>query len=441
MAALGGEIGEDAGMSSTIEKISSNQVKLGFTVEPELFEKGMESAYRKVVKRINIPGFRKGHAPRKVIELHYGESIFYEDAFDAIFPEIYDAAIKEHELSPVDQPKLDVDQIEKGKPVTFSATVYVRPEVVLGEYKGVKASKAEVNVTEDDVNAELERARERVARYIDVTDRPVKLDDQVNIDYKGTVDGVAFEGGSAEGHLLTIGSGSFIPGFEEGLIGVNSGDELDVHVTFPEEYHAENLKGKPAVFHVKVNAIQQKELPALDDEFAKDVSEFDTLSAYKDDVRAKLVKRAQDRADSEFENEVIETVVDDAQADIPEPMVQNQIDQMLRDMELRMMYQGMKMEDFLKYTGQTIESMRDSQHDDALRRVKTQLVLDAVRKAENIEASEEEVKAQIEKFAPQTGKSAEDFEKTLSDGDRRYFQDMASVEKTIDLIKNAAVSD
>jgi len=428
-------------MSSTVEKISSNQVKLGFTVEPELFEKGMETAYHKVVKRVNIPGFRKGHAPRKVIELHYGESIFYEDAFDAIFPEIYDEAIKEHDLSPVDQPKLDVEPIEKGKPVAFTATVYVRPEVVLGEYKGVKASKAEVNVAEDDVNAELERARERVARFIDVTDRPVKLDDQVNIDYKGTVDGVAFEGGSAEGHLLTIGSGSFIPGFEEGLIGANSGDELDVHVTFPEEYHAENLKGKPAVFHVKVNAIQQKELPALDDEFAKDVSEFDTLAAYKDDVREKLVKRAQERADNEFENEVIEAVVEDAQVDIPEPMVENQIDQMLRDMELRMMYQGMKMEDFLKYTGQTIESMRESQHDDALGRVKTQLVLDAVRKAENIEASDEEVKAQIEKFAPQTGKSAEDFEKTLTDADRKYFQDMASALKTVELLKNAAVGD
>jgi len=428
-------------MSSTLEKISSNQVKLDFTVEPELFEKGMESAYRKMVKRINIPGFRKGHAPRKVIELHYGVSVFYEDAFDAIFPEVYDAAVKEHDLSPVDQPKVDVGQIEKGKPVTFTATVYVRPEVALGQYKGVHADKAEVNVTEDDVNAELERARERVARYIDVTDRPVKLDDQVNIDYRGTVDGEAFEGGSAEGHLLTIGSGSFIPGFEEGLVGASAGDEVDVHVTFPEEYHAENLKGKPAVFHVKVNAIQQKELPQLDDEFAKDVSEFDTLTAYRDDVRAKLTKRAQDRADAEFENEVVEAVVENAEVDVPEPMIESQIDQMLRDMELRMMYQGMRMEDFLKYTGQTIESMREAQHDDALRRVKTQLVLEAVRKAENIEATDEDIKAQIEKFAPQTGKSAEDFEKTLSEDDRKYFANVAAVEKTVELLKSQAVGD
>ena len=428
-------------MSSTFEKISSNQVKLDFTVEPEIFEKGLESAYHKLVKRINIPGFRKGHAPRKVIELHYGESIFYEDAFDAIFPEIYDGAVREHGLTPVDQPKIDVSEIGGGKALTFSATVYVKPEVTLGEYKGVKADKTEVNVTEDDVNAELERARERVARYIDVADRPIKLDDQVNIDYKGFVDDEPFEGGAAEGHLLTIGSGSFIPGFEEGLIGASIGDEVDVHVTFPEEYHAENLKGKPAVFHVKVNGIQQKELPALDDEFAKDVSEFDTLAAYKDDARAKLVKRAQDRADAEFENEVVEAVVDNCEADIPEPMVQNQIDSMLRDMEMRMMYQGMRMDDFLKYTGQTLESMRDAQHDEAVRRVKTQLVLEAVRKAENIEASDEDVKAQIEKFAPQTGKSVEDFEKTLSEDDRKYFANMAAIEKTVELLKSEAVGD
>jgi len=428
-------------MSSTVEKISSNQVKMAFTVEPEVFEKGMESAYRKLVKRINIPGFRKGHAPRRVIALHYGESIFYEDAFDAIFPEVYEAAVREHDLQPVDQPKIDVEEIGAGKPLSFTATVYVRPEAVLGEYKGVKAGKAPVNVTEDDVNAELERARERVARFIDVTDRPVKLDDQVTIDYTGYVDGEPFEGGSAEGHLLTIGSASFIPGFEEGLIGASAGDEVDVHVTFPEEYHAEKLKGKPAVFHVKINAIQQKELPALDDEFAKDVSEFDTLAAYKDDIRAKLVKRAEERADAEFENEVVEAVVENAQVDIPEPMIQNQIDSMLRDMELRMMYQGMKMDDFLKYTGQTMESMRESQHDEALRRVKTQLVLEAVRKAENIEATDEEVQAQIEKFAPQTGKSAEDFEKTLSEDDRKYFANIAAMEKTVELLKSEAAGD
>ena len=428
-------------MSSTFEKISSNQVKMVFTVEPEIFEKGMEIAYHKLAKRINIPGFRKGHAPRKVIALHYGETIFYEEAFDAIFPEVYDAAVREHGISTVDQPKIDVEEIGGGNPLRFTATVYVRPEVTLGEYKGVKVGKAPVNVTEDDVNAELERARERVARFIDVTDRPVKLDDQVNIDYKGFVDDEQFEGGTAEGHLLTIGSASFIPGFEEGLIGASTGDEVDVHVTFPEEYHAEKLKGKPAVFKVKINAIQQKELPALDDEFAKDVSEFDTLAAYKDDIREKLVKRAQDRADTEFENEVVEAVVENAEVDIPEAMVHNQIDSMMREMELRMMYQGMRMDDFLKYTGQTLESVRESQHEDAERRVKTQLVLDAVRKAENIEATEEEVKAQIEKFAPQTGKSAEDFEKTLSEDDRKYFANVAAMEKTVDFLKSEAVDD
>jgi len=349
--------------------------------------------------------------------------------------------VREHEITPVDQPKIEISEIGGGKPLTFTATVYVKPDVTLGTYKGVTAKKAEISVTEDDVNAEIERARERVARFIDVTDRPIKLDDQVNIDYAGFVGDEQFEGGTAQGQTLVIGSGSFIPGFEEGLIGANTGDEVDVNVTFPEDYHAENLKGKAAVFHVKVNSIQQKELPALDDEFAKDVSEFDTLAAYKDDVRAKLVKRAEERADAEFENEVIEAVVENAEVDIPEAMVENQIDSMLRDMELRMMYQGMRMADFLKYTGQTIEGMREAQRDEAKRRVKTQLVLEAIRKAEGIEASEEDVKAQIERYASQTGKGVEDFEKTLSESDRNYFADIAAMEKTVELLKTSAVSD
>ena len=428
-------------MSSTMEKISSNQVKIEFSIEPEIFETGMQRAYRKLATRMNIPGFRKGHAPRKVIEMHYGESVFYEDAFDAIFPEIYDAAVREYDLTPVDQPQIDLKEIGGGKTLTFTATVYVKPEVTLGQYKGVKAQKAEVNVTEDDMNAEIERARERVARFIDVTDRPVKLDDQVNLDYAGFVGEEQFEGGTAQEQTLTIGSGSFIPGFEEGLVGANIGDAVDVHVTFPEEYHAENLKGKPAVFHVKINAIQQKELPALDDEFAKDVSEFDTLDAYKADVREKLVKRAEERADAEFENEVIEAVVENAEADIPEAMVEKQIDTMMRNMEMRMMYQGLKMDDYLKYSGQTLEDVRAAQHDDALDRVKTQLVLEAIRKSEDIEATEEEVKAQVEKYAPKTGKSVEDFEKTLSGDDRKYFEDMATMEKTVELLKSSAVGD
>jgi trigger factor len=428
-------------MNSTASKISSNQVRIDFTVEPETFEKGLESAYRKLVKRMSVPGFRKGHVPRKVIELHYGESVFYEDAFDAIFPEVYESAVREHELSPVDQPSVEIEQIGKGKELTFTATVYIKPEVKLGQYKGVNVQKAEVNVTQDDVNAELERARERVARFISVTDRPVKLDDQVNIDYAGFVGEEQFEGGTAEGQTLVIGSGSFIPGFEEGLIGASSGDEIDVKVTFPEEYHAENLKGKEAVFRVKINAIEQKELPALDDEFAKDVSEFDSLAAYKDDVRANLEKRAQERLDAEFENEVIEAVVENAEVDIPEPMVDSQVDSMLRDMEMRMMYQGMRMEDFLKYTGQTIEQMREAQKEDALRRVKTQLVLEAIRAAEGVEAAEEDVKKQISQYAPKDEQEAEEFEKKLSDADRKYFANLAAMQKTVELLKNEVAGD
>jgi trigger factor len=428
-------------MISTASKISSNQVKIDFTVEPETFEKGMQRAYKKLVGRFNVPGFRRGRAPRKVIEMHYGESIFYEEAFDAIFPEIYDSAIKEHELTPVDRPDIDVQEIGTGKPLAFHVTVYVQPEVTLGAYKGVNAQRAEISVTEDDVNADLERARERIARFVDVTDRPIKLDDQVNIDYAGFVGDEQFEGGTAQGHSLVIGSGSFIPGFEDGLIGANAGDEVDVNVTFPEEYHAEDLKGKQAVFHVKVNSIQQKELPALDDEFAKDVSEFDSLEAYKADIREKLVKQAQDRADAEFENEVVEAVVEGAEVDIPEPMIQNQINSMLRDMEMRMMYQGMRMEDFLKYTGQTIESVREGQHDEAHRRVKTQLVLEAVRKAEGIDAGDEDIKKQLEKYAAQAGQDVAAFEETLSEGDLEYFKNIAAMQKTVELLKSEAVGD
>ncbi len=428
-------------MISTASKISSNQVKIDFTVEPETFEKGVQRL-QEIGRPLQRARFRTAAAaPRKVIEMHYGESIFYEEAFDAIFPEIYDSAIKEHELTPVDRPDIDVQEIGTGKPLAFHVTVYVQPEVTLGAYKGVNAQRAEISVTEDDVNADLERARERIARFVDVTDRPIKLDDQVNIDYAGFVGDEQFEGGTAQGHSLVIGSGSFIPGFEDGLIGANAGDEVDVNVTFPEEYHAEDLKGKQAVFHVKVNSIQQKELPALDDEFAKDVSEFDSLEAYKADIREKLVKQAQDRADAEFENEVVEAVVEGAEVDIPEPMIQNQINSMLRDMEMRMMYQGMRMEDFLKYTGQTIESVREGQHDEARRRVKTQLVLEAVRKAEGIEAGDEDVKKQLEKYAAQAGQDVAAFEETLSEGDLEYFKNIAAMQKTVELLKSEAVGD
>ncbi|MEA4897993.1 MAG: trigger factor [Christensenellaceae bacterium] len=428
-------------MSSTFEKLSSNQVKIQFAVEPEVFEKGVAAAYHKIKGRMNVPGFRRGHAPRKVIEQRFGESVFYDEAFDAIFPDLYKQAVDAHKLDPVDRPSVEIDEIGVGKELRFSATVYVRPDVELGEYKGLAVDRQVVDVTDDDVEAELTRARERVARYIDVTDRPIALDDQADIDYEGFVDGEQFEGGTAQGHKLVIGSGQFIPGFEDGLIGASVGEERDVHVTFPEEYHAEALAGKPAVFKVKVNAIQVKELPALDDEFAKDVSDCDTLEAYRAEIRGRLTKEAEDKADAAFENEIIEEAVENAKVDIPEAMIEDQLTNMMRDMNMRMVMQGLNMKDYLKYVGRTEDELRDERREEAEERVKTQLVLEAIRKAEGIEATDEETEQEMQRYADRGKRSLEEFKQTLAEGDAEYFKNIASTRKTIELLKNSAKAE
>ena len=426
-------------MQTTFEKLSSNKVKIGFVVEPEKFDEGLKKAYVKDVKRFNIPGFRRGKAPMKVIENHYGAGVFYESAFDAIFPEIYQAALKEYDVKVVDRPELDVEQIGKGKELKFSVEVFVRPDVTLGDYKNIGVKKTVDEVTDDDVMAEIERARDRAARYVDVTDRPAKLDDQVNIDYAGFDGDNQFEGGTATGHNLTLGSGSFIPGFEDQLVGATVGQELDVNVTFPEEYHAKELAGKPVVFKVKVNSIQEKEVPALDEEFVKETSETaNTVDEYKAEIREKLEKQAEAKAESAFENEVIETVVNNAQVDIPEAMINDQIDSMMRDMEMRMMYQGMRMADFYKYTGQTEQQMRDSAKPQATERVKTQLVIEAIKNAEGISATDEDTDKEMEQYAQQGKKSVEEFKKTLSEGDLKYFAEMAAMQKTVDFLKENA---
>lgn len=430
-------------MNTTVEKISSNQVKINFVAESELLEKGIQSAYRKLVKRFNIPGFRKGKAPRRVIEMQYGKEIFYEDAFEDIFPELYREAIDKNDLHPVDQPSLcEGMKIETGEPLEFSVEVYVKPDVALGMYKGVSAHKHEIDVTDDDVNAEIERERERVSRMVDAGDRPVRQDDQVNIDYEGYADGEQFEGGTAQGHDLTIGSDAFIPGFEEQLIGANVGDEVTVEVVFPEEYHAENLKGKNATFNVKINSIRVKEMPELDDEFAKDVSEFSTLKEYKENLKAKLVSNAQERANAEFENEVIDAIVNNASIDVPHAMVESQIDSIMRDMEIRMMYQGMRMQDFMKYTGQTEEQMRAMYEDEALRRVKTNLVIEEISKLENIQAEEDEIEEEIGEYAKQqNASSADEFKEKLTDSDREYFKERVVVKNTVKLLTDAAIPE
>ena len=427
-------------MSSTMERLSSNQVKINFVVAQDIFDKSMDAAYKKLVKKINIPGFRKGHAPRKVIEMHYGgESVFYDEAFETLFPAQYREAVEEHKLDPVDRPDVEIEQIGGGKELMFSCTVYVKPEVTLGEYKGVRVEKHEHVIEDDDVTAELERARERVSRFVEITDRAVKMDDQVNINYAGFVGEEQFEGGTADGQTLVIGSGQFIPGFEEQLIGANIGDDVDVSVTFPTEYHSEALAGKEAIFHVHVNGIEEKEVPALDDEFAKDVSECDTLEDYKAQVREKLEKQNQDHIDAEFENDVIGAAVENAEVDIPDAMVEEQVSGMIRDMELRMMYQGLKMEDYLQYTGQSMEQMREMHKEDAERRVRTRLVLEAIKDTEQIAAEEADVDAEMEKYAEQAKKTIEEFKAGINASDKEYFEDIATVKKVIEFLKDNAV--
>ncbi|MBR1560116.1 MAG: trigger factor [Clostridia bacterium] len=423
-------------MTTTFEKLSSNKVKLGFVVEPEKFSEGLKTAYNKMKGRISIPGFRRGKAPMKVIENYYGEGVFYEDALDAIFPEIYEAGLKEHDVHAVDRPEITVDQIGRGKELKFTVEVFVRPDVKLGEYKNLGIVKTVDEVTDDDVSAEIERARDRASRWVEINDRPAKLDDQVNIDYQGFDGDVQFDGGTAQGHDLILGSGSFIPGFEDQLVGKSVGDECEVNVTFPEDYHAKELAGKPVVFKVKVNDIREKEVPALDDDFVKEASETaDTVDEYKAEIRANLEKAADSRGETAFENEVIETICDNAEVDIPAAMIEDQIDSMMREMEMRMAYQGIKMDDYFKYTGQTREQMRDVYRQQAEERVKTQLVIEAVRKAEGITATDEETDAEIQKYAEQNKQSLEDFKKMLSDADKTYFADAAATRKVFDFLK------
>ena len=425
-------------MTISVEKLSSNKVKISFDIEAEKFEEAMQKSYLKNRGRVNVPGFRKGKAPRKLIENMYGEGVFYDDAFEALFPEAYDKAVEENALEPVDRPNVDIQQIGSGKNLQFTAEVFVRPDVTLGEYKGLKVERHEHPVTDEQVDAQVEQARQRAAREISVEDRAVQDDDIVNLDYAGTVDGVAFEGGAAKGQRLTIGSGQFIPGFEEQMVGMQIGEEKDLSVKFPEEYHAKELAGKDAVFHVKVNSITVRELPALDDDFAKDVSEFDTLDAYKQDIRAKLEAESKEHCDAEVENALVDAAVANATLDVPGAMIERQIDGMLRDFQMRLAYQGMRLEDFMKYTGQGIEELRTQYREQADKRVRAELVLQAIKKAEGIEATDEEVEAEIAKFAEEGKKTVEEFKASLKPEDIDYLKDSIGIRKTVDMLKAAA---
>ena len=426
-------------MSYTVEKIASNKVKLSFVESAESFEAAIAKAYLKERGKINVPGFRKGKAPRKLIESMYGEAVFYDDAFELVAQPAYEEAIKADNLQVVDRPQVDIEQIGSGKELKYTIEVFVKPDVTLGEYKGVAVEKKIEKVTDEAVDARIERDVERASTTQDVEGRAVENGDIVNLDYAGTVDGVAFEGGTAEKQSLTIGSGMFIPGFEEQMVGMNIGEERDLTVKFPEQYHAEDLAGKDAVFHVKVNGIQTKVRPELDDDFAADVSEFDTFEAYKANTVSEMEKNAAERSEANLEDALVQKVVDAADCDIPNAMIEDEETTMLREMEMRMMYQGIRMEDYLKYTGQTEEQLRENYKPEATNRVKTQLVLEAIAKAENIVPSDEDVEEGIADQAKRMNRDVEEFKSSLSDQQKEYLKETAGIKKVIDFLKANAV--
>ncbi len=387
-------------MSYTLENVEKNKVKLTIEVASELFEDGMKKSYQKNVKYINVPGFRKGKAPRKMIEKMYGPAVFYEDAVNFIIPDAYDEAVKEADIHPVSQPEIDIVTIgEADKPFVFTAEVFTKPEVKLGTYKGVEIEKVENKVTDADVDAEIASMREKNSRMVTVEDRAALDGDITTIDYEGFCDGVAFEGGKGTDYELTLGSGTFIPGFEEQIVGKKIGEEFDVNVKFPEEYHAEELNGKDAVFKVTLKGIKVKELPQLDDEFAKDVSEFDTLDALKEDIKSKLTKEAENKTKAEIENRALEAAVEGAEIDLPECMVDNQVEKMLEDYAYRLKSQGIDMKMYLQYTQMTEEQLKEQMKPSAKQQVLGSLVLEKIAELEKLEATDEDIEKEFDKIA------------------------------------------
>lgn len=424
---------------ATMEKLEGSKVKLTIEISAAKFDEATQQAYHTAGKKYNVPGFRKGKAPRKVIENMYGPLVFFDDAFDILYPEAYQSAVQEHSLEPVDRPDVSIESLPEGEnPLVFSLEVAVKPEVELGQYKGIEVEKHAYNVTDEEVSAAIEQLREGIARMVDV-ERAVENGDTVNLDYSGSVDGVKFDGGTAEGQTLVIGSGSFIPGFEEQMIGMAIGEEKEIELTFPAEYHAEQLAGKQAVFAVKVNGVQVRELPELDDEFAKDVSEFDTLDALRESKKQELLEQAAKNAKTEKENDVVRQAVENAAVVIPEAMVERQIDNFLNDMRYRLSMQGLSLEDYLKYTNTDMAALRDQCRADSLLRVKSQLVIEAISKAENIQATPEEISAKVTEYAARLSpETAGDFESTLTEDDKLYFADQIVVDKTLAVMTDSA---
>ena len=425
-------------MSVKVETLEKNMAKLVIEVPAEELEKALQAAYNKNKSKISIPGFRKGKVPRQMVEKMYGPGFFYEDAANMLIPVEYEKAADECGLELVSRPVIDIEQIEKGKPFIFTAEVAVKPEVTLGEYKGLEVAKTEVEVSDEEVAAELEKEREKNARTISVEDRAVENGDMIMLDFEGFVNGVAFDGGKGENYPLTIGSNAFIPGFEEQLVGAKIGEDVEVNVTFPEEYQAPELAGCAAVFKCKVNEIKVKELPELDDDFAQDVSKFDTLDEYKADVKAKLAANKADAAKRAKEDTVIEKIIENAQMDIPEAMIDTQARQLVDEFAQRIQAQGLSFEQYLQFTGMTLDTALEQMKPNAVKRIQSRLVLEAVVKAENIEVSEEDVKVEIAKMAETYKMDADKLAEIMSDEEKKQIQMDMAIEKAVELVTEAA---
>ncbi len=428
-------------MSLQVEKLEHNMAKLTIEVAAEEVEKALQAAYLKERGKISLPGFRKGKVPRQMIEKMYGPEVFYEDAGNRMISENYGKAYDECELEIVSQPSIDVVQLEKGKPFIFTAEVAVKPEVTLGEYKGLKVDKESLEVTSEDIDAEIERERERNGRTVEVTDRAVEDKDMIKLDFEGFVDGEAFEGGKGTDYPLTIGSGSFIPGFEEQLIGAEIGKEVEVNVTFPENYQAAELAGKPAVFRCTVHQISAKELPDLDDEFASEVSECETLEDYRAEVEKKLQDRKEAQAREKKEDQAVELAVENAQMDIPQPMIDLQVKQMADDFAYRVQSQGMSLEQYFQLTGMTQERMTEDLKPQAEKRIRTRLVLEAIVKAENIEVSQERMEEELKKMAESYQMEVEKLTEFMGESEKKQIQEDIAVQEAITLISDAAIEE
>ena len=417
------------------EQIEKNLVKLTFEVSAEDFDKAINQVYKKNVKKFNVPGYRKGKAPRKIIEKYYTEAVFYDEAINSVLPQAYDEALKESGVESVARPEIDVEEIKKGEPVVFTALVTTKPEVKLGDYKGIEVEKIDHTVTDEDVDKDIEATQKKNARLITVDDRAIENGDIAVIDFEGFVDDVAFEGGKGEDYELEIGSGTFIPGFEEQLVGAETDADVDVKVTFPEEYHAENLAGKDAVFKVKVKEIKKRELPELDDDFA---SEFDTMDEFRADVRKKLEEAAENKAKIETENAVIDKVIENAEFDLPDAMVETQIDNSVRDFAQRLSYQGMNLDMYMQYTGMTMDALRAQFAEQAKKQLSGSLVLEAIQKAEGIEAGPEEVELELVDMSKKYNMELDKLKELLGDAEKESIKKDLEIQKTITMIVNNA---